>query len=54
MEPGSVEWLKARIVEHEAAREQAIAQANAHAGAKQAYERLLKEMGEPQSTPGEV
>lgn len=47
--PGSVAWLRARIAEHKAAQEQAAAQANAHNGAWQAYERLLKEMPEPQA-----
>lgn len=42
--PGSKEWLEARIAEHKAAQEQASGQANAHAGAWQAYERLLKEL----------
>ena len=45
--PGSVEWLKARIAEHKTAQEQAAGQANAHAGAWQAYERLLREMSVP-------
>jgi hypothetical protein len=41
--PGTSEWLKARIAEHKAAQEQAIATANANSGAWQAYERLLQE-----------
>jgi hypothetical protein len=38
------DWLKARIAEHKQAGEQAAAQANAHNGAMQAYERMLAEM----------
>jgi hypothetical protein len=49
--PGSAEWLKARIAEHKAAQEQSMAQANAHAGAMQAYERLLNEMAKVESPP---
>ena len=42
--PGSREWLEARIAEHKTAQEQASAQANAHGGSWQAYDRLLKEL----------
>ncbi len=48
--PGTSEWLTARIAEHKAAQEQATGQANAHAGAWQAYERLLKELAEEDRT----
>lgn len=47
--PGSVEWLKARIAEHKTAEQQAMAQANAHGGAWQAYERLLNELSAKKS-----
>lgn len=46
LKPGSREWLQARIVEHRQAEEQAKASANAHSGAAQAYERLLRELPE--------
>jgi hypothetical protein len=49
--PGDVEWLKARIVEHRQAEEQAKGQANAHSGAAQAYERLLKEVEKQDEIP---
>jgi hypothetical protein len=41
------DWIMARIVEHKQAGEQAAAQANAHNGAVQAYERMLAEMDKP-------
>lgn len=47
MVPGSREWLQARIAEHKAAQEQSLAQANGHAGAASAYERLLNELPKP-------
>lgn len=40
---GSRDWLQARIAEHRQSEEQAKANANAHGGAAQAYERLLRE-----------
>lgn len=52
--PGSADWLKARIAEHKAAQDNAQAQAHAHAGAWQAYQRLLDEMmKEPDKSPAE-
>ncbi len=41
------DWLKARIAEHKLAGEQAAAQANAHNGAMQAFERMIAEMDKP-------
>lgn len=42
--PGSIDWLKARAGEHKTAQDQALAQFHAHAGAQQAYQRLLDEL----------
>lgn len=43
MEPGSIEWLDARIKEHQKEAEMLLHSANGHAGARQAYERLKEE-----------
>ena len=40
----NADWIKARIAEHDQMYQQSPATANAHSGAKQAYERMLGEM----------
>jgi hypothetical protein len=40
----NADWIKARIAEHDQMYQQSLATANAHSGAKQAYERMLGEM----------
>lgn len=40
----NADWIKARIAEHDQMYQQSFATANAHSGAKQAYERMLAEM----------
>lgn len=41
----NADWIKARIAEHDQMYQQSLATANAHSGAKQAYERMLVEIG---------
>lgn len=43
MEPGSIEWIDAKITEYEAAKEQALAYANSNAGAALVLRQLKAE-----------
>jgi hypothetical protein len=52
--PGSREWLQARIAEMNQTKDNALAQANAAAGAMSAYQSVLDAMPAPSVEPSVV